>query len=250
VDLQERVNALYAANWKGSPVEQLMLREPVLEHTPNATINQGASQTHLVVFESRREAIFKPFNGQNPAACAGYQQDPVEAVLHEVAAWRFAATLGAPWDQLVPAAVFRALPTLEGGALVNKRRGTPDTQVFVDAHAQADAAGFWDSLVGQQDRHATNFRYDAEPRSLALIDHAFSFALPGHHSNGAIFGSRRHTEGRQNLTEAELQALDALLESGDLHCLRNYIVEERADALENRAQKMRETKMLMPPGVF
>lgn len=227
-----------------------MQREAVLEHAPNATINQGASQTHLVVFESRREAIFKPFSGQNPAACAGYQQDPVEAVLHEVAAWRLAATMGAPWDQLVPAAVLRALPLLEGGALVNKRRGMPDTQVFEDARAQADAAGFWDSLVGQQDRHATNFRYDAEPRSLALIDHAFSFALPGHHSNGAIFGSRRHAEGRQNLTEAEMQALDAILGSGDLHGLRNYILEDRADAFEARARKMLETKMLMAPGVF
>ncbi|HEX4114726.1 MAG TPA: hypothetical protein VHY18_02510 [Solirubrobacteraceae bacterium] len=231
-------------------MEQLMQREAVLEHAPNATINQGASQTHLVVFESRREAIFKPFSGQNPAACAGYQQDPVEAVLHEVAAWRLAATMGAPWDQLVPAAVLRALPLLEGGALVNKRRGMPDTQVFEDARAQADAAGFWDSLVGQQDRHATNFRYDAEPRSLALIDHAFSFALPGHHSNGAIFGSRRHAEGRQNLTEAEMQALDAILGSGDLHGLRNYILEDRADAFEARARKMLETKMLMAPGVF
>jgi len=227
-----------------------MVGEPVLEHAPLTTANPGASEAHLVVFESRREAIFKPFNGQHAAACAHYQQDPIEAVLHEVAAWRLAVTMGAPWDQLVPAAVLRHLSPLGGGALINRRRGSPDPQVFEDARAQADAAGFWDSLIGQQDRHATNYRYDPETRSLALIDHAFSFALPGNHSNGAIFGARRRSEHRGQLTRGELDALDELLASPDLHGLRTYIVDSRADALERRAQEMQRTKMLPLPGVF
>ncbi len=250
MDLQERVNALFMANAEGSPLEQLMQREPVLEHAPLATANPGASETHVVVFESRREAIFKPFDGQHIPACNHYQQDPVEAVLHEVAAWRLAATMGPPWDQLVPAAVLRHLPALAGGALINRRRGSPDPQVFEEARAQADAAGFWDALIGQQDRHATNFRYESETRSLALIDHAFSFALSGNHSNGAIFGARRRSKHRAQLTQAELDALDGLLTSPDLHGLRTYIIEARADALERRAQEMRQTGMLLLPGVF
>jgi hypothetical protein len=250
VDLQERVNALFTANIEGTPLEQLMVREPVLEHAPLSTANPGASETHLIVFESRREAIFKPFNGQHAGACAHYQQVPVEAVMHEAAAWRLATTMGAPWDQLVPTAVLRHLPPLESGALINRRRGTPDPQVFEQAAAQADAAGFWDALIGQQDRHATNFRYDIETRSLALIDHAFSFAMPGHHSNGAIFGARRRSEHRAALTQPEIDALDRLLSTPDLHALRSYITDERADALENRARQMQATKALPLPGVF
>jgi hypothetical protein len=250
VDAQERANALYAANTEGSALEQLMLRETILYHEPLNTVNPGGSEAHLVVFESRREAIFKPFNGQNGNQCSHYGQDPVDAVMHEAAAWRLAMAMGAPWDQLVPTSCLRHLPALGSGALMNRRPGAPDPAVFADARAQADAAGFWDALVGQQDRHATNFRYHAESRRLALIDHAFSFAVPGAVCNGSIFCARRRAENRHSLSPSEMNALDVLISSGDLHQLRGYIVDTRADALERRATEMRSSGILSLPGAF
>jgi hypothetical protein len=64
VNLQERVNALVAATAAAGPLEQLMVLEPILECEPHGTANPGLSETYLAVFESRREAIFKPFNGK------------------------------------------------------------------------------------------------------------------------------------------------------------------------------------------
>jgi hypothetical protein len=249
-ELQARVNALYKANTEGTELEQLMLRETIREHAPLTTANPGGSATFLVVFDSRQEAIFKPFVGQNIGQCQYYGQEPVDAVMHEVAAWRLAATMGNPWDQLVPTAVLRNIPPLGGGALINRRRGAPDPQVFEHASAQADAAAFWDALIAQQDRHATNYRYEHETRRLALIDHAFSFATPGRFCNGGIFSFRRRNGGREKLTQDEVRALQVLLHSTGLHGLRGYIAQPRSDALHSRAEKMLQTRTLPYPGDF
>jgi hypothetical protein len=251
VDLQERVTALLAASAsRGTALEQLMLREPILQAAPLMTANPGASTTLLVVFESRRNAIFKPFTGQNHGSCAAYNQEPFEAVLHEVAAWRLAATLGPPWDGLLPAAVFRNVGNVGSGVLINRRIGTPDLNVLIDAPAQADAAAFWDALVGQQDRHANNFRYEQESRSLALIDHGFCFGVQGEPCNADIFCEHRRSQNRTALTQAELNALTALLASSDLHGLRNYIEARRADALQRRAEAMKTSGQLPATGAF
>ena len=227
-----------------------MLRETIREHSPLTTANPGGSATFLVVFDSRQEAIFKPFVGQHIGACHHYGQEPVDAVMHEVAAWRLAATMGAPWDQLVPTAVLRNIPPLGGGALINRRRGRPDPLVFDHAQAQADAAAFWDALIAQQDRHANNYRYEHETRRLALIDHAFSFAIPGKFCNGGIFTQRRRNEGRESLTHDEINALQVLLHSAGLHGLREYLIASRANALKNRAEKMLQTRVVPYPGDF
>ncbi len=158
--------------------------------------------------------------------------------------------MGAPWDQLVPTACLRHVPALGSGALINRRNGGPDPQVFADAAAQADAAGFWDILIGQQDRHATNYRYHAESRRLALIDHAFSFATPGCTLHASMFAARRRAENRTTLNTGETDAIDALLASGDLHGLREFVISDRADAIERRARRMQETKLLLLPGNF
>ncbi len=249
-ELQARANALFKANAEGTELEQLMLRETIREQTPLTTANPGGSATFLVVFDSRQEAIFKPFIGQNIGQCRYYGQEPVGAVMHEVAAWRLAATMGDPWDQLVPTAVLRNIPPLGGGALINRRRGAPDPQVFEDAHTQADAAAFWDALIAQQDRHATNYRYEHETRRLALIDHAFSFATPGGFCNGGIFGLRRRSGGREKLSQDEVHALQVLLHSAGLHGIRAHIAQPRAEALQDRAAKMLQTRILPYPGDF
>lgn len=249
-ELQARADALYKANTEGTELERLMLREAVREYSPLMTANPGGSAAFLVVFDSRQEAIFKPFVGQNINQCQHYGQEPVDAVMHEVAAWRLAAAMGAPWDQLVPTAVLRNIPPLGGGALINRRRGSPDPQVFDHAQAQADAAAFWDALIAQQDRHATNYRYEHETRRLALIDHAFSFATPGVFCNGGVFCARRRSERRDALTQDEANAIQVLLHSTGLHGLRRYIVHPRAEALQNRAARMLQTRVLLYPGDF
>lgn len=253
MNIQERIEALLSVYMtRGSVLEQAMFNEPILSCAPHATANPGGSSTYLVVFESRREAIFKPFDGQNTGACTNYQQDPFEAVLHEVAAWRLAMAMGPPWNQLMPTAVLRSLPKVGPGALINRRRGQPEPVpvVFEHAEAQADAAALWDSLLGQQDRHAGNFRYESESRSLALIDHGFAFALPGHRCNASVFLEERVEKGRTSVHPNEKQALETLLASQDLHGLRTYIEGSRADALQRRAELIVGDGKLPLPGTF
>ena len=105
-----------------------------------------------------------------------------------------------------------------GGALINDRKAKADLRVFMEAGGQAAAAGFWDSLIGQQDRNTQNFRYDRSTRTLALIDHGFSFARPGDICNSTIFAHARD-QSSPGLSQEERAALGAL-DAGDLHGLR------------------------------
>lgn len=249
-ELQERINALQAATANGSPLEHVMLHEPVLDTSPNGTSNPGASMTYVVVFQSRRQAILKPFDGQNPSVCANFQQDRFAAITHEVAAWRLAYALGGHWEQLIPTAVLRNMDEQGPGVLVNWRDGSPDSDVFNEARAQVHAAAFWDALIGQQDRHASNFRYDHNSRRLALIDNAFTFARPNDLNNGSVFLARRRSEHASSLTTQEKDALETVLNSSDLLGMRRFIAEDRAEALEARANKILACGMLPLPGDF
>jgi hypothetical protein len=246
--MHQRLVRLQEATAHGAPIEQTLLTEDVRAKSELQTNHPGVSRTHLVVLESG-QAIFKPFEGQDPNACHHYGQTAIEAPVHEVVAWRLAHAMGEPWSQLVPAAVLRNIPDLNGGALLNYRAGGPNPEVFDRAPGQVYAAAFWDALIGQQDRHATNFRYDPVENRLATIDNAFAFAVPGALCPNALFLAWRRSDGGTMLRSGELEALEALLGS-DLHGLRDYLAPERADALEARAQGMLERHCLPLPGVF
>lgn len=253
MNFQERIQALLAVYAdRASLLERGLFTEVVLSCQPHATANPGGNETYLVVFASRAEAIFKPFEGQNPATCANYQQDPYEVVLHEVAAWRLAEAMGGPWDQLLPTAVFRNIGAIGAGAVINKRRGIPVAlpTVLEQAQAQADAAALWDALVGQQDRHTSNFRYEAETRTLALIDHGYAFALPGHRCNASVFVAERAAANRRALHPHETQALQQLLASPDLHGLRRFLDAPRVNALQTRAESMLARQEIPPLGAY
>jgi hypothetical protein len=248
--LQQRINELQAATVDGSPLEDLLLRELILDASPNETENPGASTTYVVIFQSRRQAIFKPFSGQNPNVCANFQQDRFDAITHEVAAWRLAHALGGHWEQLVPTAVLRDLAGIGPGVLINWREGSPDMRVVTEARVQAHAAAFWDALIGQQDRHARNFRYDANARRLALIDNAFTFARPDDLNNASVFLACRRSENATALKRAETDALETILESTDMVGMRRFVAPDRADAFEARARRMLDCGMLPLPGNF
>lgn len=247
--LQERVNRLQAATANGPALEQAMLREPIISVALNGTGNPGASRTYVVVYESRRQAILKPFGGQNPNACAYYKQNGLECLTHEVVAWRLAHSLGEPFDQLLPTAVMRDVPGAGPGVLVNFRDGSPNHAVFYDAPAQVHAVAFWDALIGQQDRHAGNFRYDANSRRLAAIDSAFAFARPGDILHGALFVEHRLGEHGNALAPDEVEALERLRDE-DYFGLLTFLAPDRAQAFAARTERMLNGGVLLGPGDF
>jgi len=253
MDINARINNLCAAAAATrSQVERELLRAPVIVVGPHQTQHPGSSAplvTILATGETTRTAYFKRFCDQVPALCGHYGQDRVEAPMNEVIAWRLADAMGDPWRRLVPASVLRKHDG-RGGTLINEKPGEARANSAIACGTQeADAAAFWDALIGNQDRNLGNFRYDGSTGHLGLIDHAFSFARPGDLANSSVYLAVRHSAGRADITSAEHGALRLLLDSGNLHGLRGYLPADRANALEARAQAM-AAGHLPVPGAF
>jgi hypothetical protein len=253
MNIDERIASLVASTARGTAKEQELLRERVIEIGSAITgTSVNTTAPPLVVLETRETAFFKRFSDQKPALCRLYNQDRLSAVLNEVIAWRLAYAMGDPWRQLVPTAVLRKIDGL-GGALVRDRRGKNDPAAYLEAASQVMAAGFWDALIGNQDRNTRNYRYESAPKRLALIDHGFVFARPGDPLNpnaAAFFAYRRRQPTGQVLTAHELATIEALVDSGNLHGLRQFLPADRADALETRARTMLQSNVLPTVGTF
>jgi hypothetical protein len=247
--LDERIESLVAATG-ATGIEQELSHEGIIAMAPVLTSSVGSSAPPLVVLDTGRSAFFKRFCDQDKNICAQYRQEPFDVPLNEVAAWRLAYALGNPWRQLIPTAVMRKINNL-GGALINDKHGRIDTAVFNDAGRQVMAAGFWDALVGNQDRNSRNYRYDSRSTRLGLIDHGFAFARPGDPINHSsfFFAARRQRHGAA-LSAAEQEVLEAFLATDDLHGLRNYLPADRAQALQRRAEEMLRTRCLPTVGAF
>jgi hypothetical protein len=250
MDLQGRIVRLQDAAEDGTLIEQELLHDVIIDVSKNGTANAGSMDTWVVTLETgRREAIFKRLGNVNSATALIYKQDRIDANVHEVVAWRLAYAMGDPWEQLLPTVVLRTLEDHGPGVLCNRREGRPDREVFNRAAGQAAAAAFWDSLVGQQDRHAGQYRYDEKANRLALIDHAFCFARPGDYCHESVFLRRRRAQHHDRLNEHEAEVLEGLIGS-DMYGLRMFLPEDRADALYARANKMFDTNRLLLPGDY
>ena len=97
------------------------------------------------------------------------------------------------------------------------------------------AAGFFDRLIGQQDRHAGNYLVDE--RGLTLIDHGFAFSKPGDRLNAAYLMVYR-TQASPALRPNERDALTRLLASPDVLGLRGLLPADRLEAMLQRARDM------------
>jgi hypothetical protein len=250
VDVDERIANLMAAARPENPIEQELLTGGIIEIGQAITSTVGTSAPPLVILDTRRAAFFKRFCDQKPNICSHYGHDRMDVPLNEAAAWRLAYALGDPWRQLLPTAVLRQIEG-RGGVLINEKHGAVDNRVFTEAQSQVNAAGFWDALIGNQDRNARNYRYDNTTRRLGLIDHGFVFGRHGDPQNASMFlAVRRSAPGGASVTPSERTALESLLSSGDLHGLRGFVPRGRADAVEARASSMLSRGLLPAVGAF
>ena len=214
------------------------------------TSSPGANTTYGVWFESGTQAFHKPFSGVNVPTAMGYDHHPDQVPINECAAWRLAAALGGPLAELVtPCLLWRYEG--EPGSLSRRLEGVnKTTEPLGAAPAQCRAAAFFDCLISQQDRHLGNMRWDAPNQRLGLYDHGYCFALPGHYLNDTTFLRWLHAQGAIRLEDWEFEALKRLLEDPGLLGMRDILLPERADALERRASRMRETAELLAAGEF
>ena len=249
MSLQDQINALVARQG-ATAVERDLLTSTVDSY--DAT-GGGSGETFRVELASGTVAFHKTFSGVpiSLAGCFGHT-DPDQVPIHEAAAWRLAYELGDPFRALVCVCVLRTIDG-EPGTLSRLVPGSPwrfddgDTRGLGALAEQASAGAFFDSLIGQQDRHTGNLFSDGA--TLGLIDHGFAFALPGDLLNAAHLVAWRHAHGDPRLAPSERRSLDRLLR-GDLLGLRVILHPDRATALADRARRMRATNRILRGGEF
>lgn len=246
--LQDQINAIVARQG-ATHVEDLLLTARVVDYS---SAGGGSGETYRVELESGTVAFHKTFAGVPVSLAGDYgHEDPDQVPIHEAAAWRLADALGSPVSDLVCVCVLRTIYD-EPGTLSLLVPGQPwhggeDTNALSVVADQASAGAFFDSLIAQQDRHNGNLFYDGA--TLGLIDHGFTFALPGDCLNAGNLAEWRREHGDPTLTTWERDALDRLLHT-DLLGMRAILHPRRAAALADRAQRMRTTSEILRPGAF
>lgn len=254
---QEQVDGLFAVQGFDHELESELHEARVLSVRPFDAERIHVSKTYELVIDSGHLCIFKPADSLLEAAADGlyhgkqalvqYDHTPISTTISECAAWQLAKQLGAPWSELVVPTVMKfpehpetRVPMV--GAASVFRGGDVGRQGFYTAvPEQASAAAFFDSLIGQQDRNKGNVLWYDARQVIYLIDHSFSFAQAGANRGATDLVQWRWSHASRDLTGDELEALKRLLESSDMMTLRRFLAPERADALEARAHRMRET---------
>ena len=209
-------------------------------------VQEGSNDTFAVTAVFRIAGFHKTFGGANTGIARSYQQDGYQQPLHEVAAWRVAATLGAPWVEIVAPNVIRTIADQPGsfGRVMTGYEGE------TSAHQLDQAAALFDAPIGQQDRHSGNYLRSGV-RGLGLIDHGYAFALPGDYCNFSQFVSARQSSSRTaELPEHERTALNRLLQSEHLAGAEGILEPDRAIALGVRAGRMLRENRILGVGDF
>jgi hypothetical protein len=91
-----------------------------------------------------------------------------------------AKTLGPPFTEWVPATVIRSIwpedPALAGGfgAFSTGIEGETEVEEPWQNPAYCDPAAFWDALIGQQDRHYGNYRFDIRAQQPPLRECSYN----------------------------------------------------------------------------
>jgi hypothetical protein len=205
----------------------------------------GTNETVRVQLSNGMVGYHKSFDGLNNRIARGFGQTTAQQCVHEVAAWQLARGLGGPWAEIVPPVVVREVNG-KLGSFALERPGKPGSQLDVQESPEWRSAAFFDSLIGQQDRHGGNYLVAGD--RVALIDHGYSFARPGDYTNYSKLVSTRHREGDAKLSYDERDALNRLLASKDLFGLEHSLEPARAQALRARAQRMLATGSILRVG--
>lgn len=196
----------------------------------------GTNTTRRIELSNGATGYFKPFDGVREDLATGFGQDSSQQSLHEAAAWQLAREMGPPWSEVVPPVVIREVNG-ELGSFALARPGKD--MVMAPWHTGEWRQGaFFDSLIGQQDRHPGNYLVSGD--RIALIDHGYTFARPGDYQNYTWLAGHRSLS-EPALSYDERQVLQRLVASPNLMGLRSMLQPSRAEALKVRAERMLST---------
>jgi hypothetical protein len=226
-------------------LERELLDGEISSYDVHQTAAAGINSTYHVEL-GELEAFHKPHAGVVARVARDFGHSFDTPPICECAAWPLAKRFGDPFDRLVPVTVYRRAGrpeddpgSWEYGSLSRKHEGEPfkGSAVKTEAYEDALAAGFFDALIRNQDRHAGQFRWHSETNSLGLIDHGFSFPTEAALCRGAYFQDFRRRE-RRGLTQHEREILRYFAEDTDLWGLAAVLEPDRATRLRWRARRI------------
>jgi hypothetical protein len=245
MEIDSQITAVKAAQG-ALPIEQRMLGETFVG-PPAPTSSPGVNTTKRLRLAGGDIVFHKPFSGVHVANAIAYGHTDETPPLHEAIAWRLAVALGDPWQGIVAPCVLRDYAG-EDGSLSLQARGWPRDPAPIVNPTWCLPAAFFDALIAQQDRHDGNWRWDGS--RLTLIDHGYTFALPGDIPNHFDFVEARHVGGAAALLTEEREALENLLADPDLLGVARFLLPQRALALADRAQRMLARGEVLRPKEF
>lgn len=241
-----------------APLEEILMHD-----RPKAHLIPGSASSSKVyecpLETSGRTAFHKPVDGMTDAhpnlGVAVFKWyghvDQWVVLNNEVAAWRLAHALGSPWDTLVATSVARWVrPTGAGviggwGAFTRKGEGPSGHMDPLRDPGIRNPAAFFDSLIGNQDRNASNYRFGSGV--LTLFDHGFSFPGGQWLLNDSLFLRRRHSEGDELLSVEEAALLFALPTTSIWGELGKILRDDQFYALDRRRTEMLKRNAVLKP---
>lgn len=203
---------------------------------------KGTNTTHLVELDNGVTGFHKPFGGEKKSLERAFGQDSAQQSLHEAAAWRLASQMGPPWSEIVPPVVLREINGQMGSFALERPGKLGERDPWQTGEWQE--AGFFDALIGQQDRHPNNYLVAGD--RIALIDHGYTFATNGDYLNFSWLAWERVNQAPA-LTYQERSVLQRLVSSPDLLGMAKIVQPARAQALRARAEDMLKSGQVQIP---
>jgi len=199
-------------------------------------------------------AYFKAFSSVNMPLAMQYGHTDHMPPLLEVVAWKLAERIGPPLVEVMQPVVLREYDLgggiLELGAISLGANGIPNQVHVLNVEPVARICGFFDCLIGQQDRHDGNYKFESAQWRLGLFDHGFAFARPGDRFNSSRWVESCHSNGWVNLEPWQVDALDRLDASADTLGIAPMLPTDRLDALRVRVDLMRGSGQILALGQF
>ena len=248
-DFDERLQAVVSAFGATAEEDDLLTSDVSL--VMSGVSSPGVNETREVLLESGTRGFHKPWDGVQTATAVSFGHHPDDVPLNEAIAWRVAQVLGPPWDHLVAPCVLREIEGRPGSFVraAEGEKGRVDAPLL--ARRQAQAAALFDALIGQQDRHGGNFRFDEALPQLTLYDHGYTFPpMGGLLAQSFLVDARNGGLISPALEDWELDALDRLARDPDLLGARPMLLPDRADLVQWRAERMRDDARILATGIW
>ena len=209
---------------------------------------EASGTTYHVLLDNGLQAFHKRHDKVNTAVASGYGHDRDGPPIHECAAWHFAKRLGPTYADHLPATVYRNLEGGWGSLALRLEGQRPGVLAFPKAVEAVNRTGFFDTLVGQQDRHPNNYFYDPGNNTVLLFDHGYCFPAVGyeHRVRSASLQRQRRFKAKE-LTPKELELIDEALASGDLLGIEGLLEPARAARMGARLNMLQALGEVPPP---